>query len=572
MRAAWRLWLATVFLAGCAGPSELARSTGSPLGVNRLLLASRPAVRTSSPDDDEPAGPMLGAVTERERESECRLAAAQLARILAPVDRVGAEVELTYWADQGALTLLSWRRVEEGRERASPADFERLQRDLVRWLRSYVGERPGALRLLYRRTPGGWALSVSVQDDVRRPREAKTLPVDAPEISAGAFAAIESTVRSRWVPLLVGPARGSARVEFRADFEDDRWVDSALLRSDKTGEGPLVAAPPWFDTQLAGALVAFTQGVGRRSVRVVVEAVPIPGDERPGWRVSLAETIRPREGEPEDPWSSFTEYRLLHEEILRHSREEVHGAAVYAASFSAEQLAWWVAGAWAVRGMGALVEVMAGPVSRVLGRGGPEAGEWLYCQLRRVTPDEREVFAQLLAKLEAQGEKALAATEKAQMKAFLERLDKLAKTPLETEEKKRFRAIAGERFWRHLKMSNPQRWSTLGRSKELYEVHHRLALEYAHLAPTTDVNSVKNLVAVEIGVHDSIDRVWRTLRPLREKATLAEVQEVVEIVDRHYGSWYNSETIEMRREELNRAEEAAMSEIEAILNKIRSRP
>lgn len=152
-----------------------------PLGGGRPLLAGWGAasvVEEPETQVTQAEGPVLGVVTARQRESECRLAAAHLWRILAPIDAVGAEVAVTYWANQGAMTMLSWHRAAEGQGHGAPVDERAFVEKFWRPLLAYVGEAPRTIRLVHLREEGRWTLK-SLESSVAAspPKEAKSLPV-----------------------------------------------------------------------------------------------------------------------------------------------------------------------------------------------------------------------------------------------------------------------------------------------------------------------------------------------------------------------------------------------------------
>lgn len=572
----WLLpWM--LLLAACAGPTGSVGPATGPLSFNRQLLAAAP--RTERPDEHvawlEPGGPALGEATSEQRQSECRLAANQIERVLSAVDSVSAQVEHVYWLDHGAFTLSSWRRLAEGGRRGDSVDGDRLARTLAPRLCAAVGNQRGWVHLVHARTQSGWELaSISVESSVVQlpPPEAKTLPVDAPDLPAGAFAALEEAAR-RWRSLLRAPRDGWARVEFRVDFEDYRYTGSSLMGFHAGGTQAPVDLPQQFETQLADALVGFAEGIGKRSVRLTLEAMPALGEREPRWKVLEVATLRPQGHASDDPFTTSTEYRLLHEEILRRWRQEVRDYTVLAAQFTAEQAAIWIVGGWATKGMGTLLELAEGPVLRVLGKGGPEAAGWLESVLTRLPKAERQALAKLWTKMETGGVEALSAAEKNELRAALRKLDELAATKLTETAKGKMWKLATERFWADLERRNPDLASKLfltnGRP---YPVHHRFPLEYAHIDPELDVNAVSELVAVEQEVHNAIGNIWTRFRSVNTVATPADIKAVMGIVDRRFGRWYN--TVYTRTSEyaqLQAAEQAALAEVDTLIASIRSR-
>jgi len=558
-------WLLCVCL-GCSAPLAQRQLSGAVL--------SGQGVGGSGVDDAldvelrDSRGISIGDASERQLQSECERALAETWRVLDRVRNSGAEVEFGWWVQQGALTMTSWRRTVEGGGVAAGADASAFFRSASTF-RTFIGDRIGALRVVYRREDGGWRLVRQGFDSGVRwtPPEVKSFPEDVRQIRAGPFATLEQWARQKWIPLLQAPVGEHASFDVVVDFDDERLLASTPVRYRPEGRGARVEIPPSFETELAGALVPFTQGLGRRSVRMTLELVSEPGSTTRRWRVREVATVRQIQGEQDEAFTHVVEYRLLHEEIVRRWREQVQDTAKMAAAFSAEQIAIWVVGGWVARGVGAGLELAAGPVLRVLGRGGIEASEWLYCLLRRIPKVERDAFGGLWAKLDAEGLSALSKAESAELRGVLAKLDVLARTPLSTAEKGTMRDIARRRFWSYLSESQPAVRSRLVADPQgVYEVHHKFPLEYAHLVAEEDVNAVKNLVALKSPVHDSIGEIWSALRSGRVKPELADVQQVVAIVNRHYARWYNA-VFDIAREktELQTSQNAALLEVQAML-------
>ena len=572
---AWRWMPPILLLSACAGPSAPLREVPLPLGGGRPLLAALGSAAVDLPHGGtKPAeGPVLGTVTTKERESEIRQALGQMWGILSSVEAVEAEVEFTFWTNRGALTMVAWRRGADSGEVAESVDPETFFRALSRNFTTFVGAGTRSLNVVFRREPRHWRLSELRSTDTltSAPLEAKTLPVDAPPIPAGVFAELENEARRRWLPLLKAPSDGTATLELKVDFEDERLVGSSPGGYHATGRGTFVTTPPGFETRIAAALLPFSQGLGHRSVKVVLQAARSVRESSPRWRVVTAATVRPEAGEPQEQGTSFAEYRLLHEEIMRRWREEVHDSAVLAASFTAEQVAWWIVGAWAARGAGVLLKAVSTPLARVLGRGGVGAAGWLECLIARMPAPERQTLSRLWARVETQGLEALSAAERTELRVAFQRLEQLAAAPLTMGEKGILREIARAKFWAHLEKLDPKLAAKLVFEGKLYPVHHRFPLAFAHLAVETDINAVANLVAVGPEVHISINRLWAGFRPGGARMTRTSILEMVAIVDRHFGRWYNAPYDSLLlRTELRVAEDAARAEMELLLVRLES--
>src|ERR1044072_8447466 len=119
--------------------------------------------------------------------------------------------------------MLSWRRLTEGGAPGSDAHAESWEQGL-RHLALYIEEGTGYLRLLHRRDATGWnmrSFRLPSSPGMPSPPEAKTMPVDAPSIAAGTFAALEREAREKWRLLARCPTDGKARLELIVDFDDE---------------------------------------------------------------------------------------------------------------------------------------------------------------------------------------------------------------------------------------------------------------------------------------------------------------------------------------------------------------
>jgi hypothetical protein len=148
-------------------------------------------------------------------------------------------------------------------------------------------------------------------------------------------------------------------------------------------------------------------------------------------------------------------------------------------------------------------------------------------------------------------------------------LERLASTPLKEipGAKGRLRDDANAYFYEKL---YPGLSKILRDSKgSLYDVHHCIPLEYAHLFPLRDINAISNLAAAARPVHVKINRVWGFLKKARGEPTVAEVEEVERVVRKHFGRWFNKvyDGSESAAKELAAAESAAMGELSVLLRR-----
>ncbi|HLK99314.1 MAG TPA: hypothetical protein VK539_01975, partial [Myxococcaceae bacterium] len=70
---------------------------------------------------------------------------------------LGAQWEFRFWSQDGALTLLSFRRTQEGEGAAAPLSRESFLRRLSRELPTLVGSQPREVTLLLKRGETSWS-------------------------------------------------------------------------------------------------------------------------------------------------------------------------------------------------------------------------------------------------------------------------------------------------------------------------------------------------------------------------------------------------------------------------------
>jgi hypothetical protein len=314
-----------------------------------------------------PGGSEWGAL-EDARRAELESAIVGMWGVLSEVREVGAELEFTFWAEGGALTLLSLRRRERGGGPGGAIAQEAFASDMRELLSTYVEGRMGAVRLTLMRGERRWRADyTTVAWDDFPPLETKAWPVRRVGVRAEVLeklAAASRELTSRvWVP-------SGAQVRWSAEVAlEDEWVREAETQPPRSlpGGASVRAAPETVGT-LVNVLVPFTQGLGPRKVRLELEGTHIAGTGRSRWKVVAAEVVRPPPPEPENAEVAL-EYRAMHEEIQRRWREESREGLHYIGAFTLEQLALWIIGGVVVRGVGLALEAVAPTIFRVLARG-----------------------------------------------------------------------------------------------------------------------------------------------------------------------------------------------------------
>ncbi|WP_146209735.1 hypothetical protein [Vitiosangium sp. GDMCC 1.1324] len=133
----------------------------------------------------------------------------------------------------------------------------------------------------------------------------------------------------------------------------------------RTGEGP-GGSPRPLSSEVAGhlvqALLPFTEGLGPRTVRVVLRAEHRLGEAQARGRVESARVERP----PHVPGPSW--YLSMHEAILLRWREGVVEGSAWLAQRGAEELALWCALGIIAKGLGFFATEGLEWVTRALGR------------------------------------------------------------------------------------------------------------------------------------------------------------------------------------------------------------
>ena len=474
-----------------------------------------------------------GAALEEGRRAEAESALAHLRSMASEVREEGARLTLAFWVQNGALTLLEYRREELGRRQVMPVEAETFARQLRPLLREYVRERTGEVVLTLRRDEAGWAVDYEATSQGSRPLEAKTQPVnrrDVPADTADEVFAVASSI----VRLLPVPSGGAAALRVEVMLEDDRitgWEHRGYEVTESGGKPQALAGQ--MAGQLARVLLPFTHGIGQRTVFLEVRGEHQEGESTARGHVLEARTLRPAPLSNMDP-DFAAEYRAMHEEILRRWREGVREGAELLAGYAAEEMALWCVGGILTRGAGLLFESMAPTVRRALARGGTDAAGWLRTTLFRLAPGERRAFDRLWTKVQMEGAGALSGAEKNVLLTLMNNLERRLRAPLSISEKESLRGAA-RRYYKKFQISLHEAM----RLKGSYEVHHRRPLEYAHFFPDEDINAPANLRAVGEEVHQHISTLWTEFRHARANANAAEVEKMVALIDEHFSRWYD---------------------------------
>jgi hypothetical protein len=481
------------------------------------------------------------------------------------VREVGAVLEFTFWAEGGAFTQVGLRRPEWGRELGSEVDREAFARELREILPRYAEGVAGLMRLTLRREERRWRADFKLDTEAEFPLEAKTWPVQRVGVRAEVLERLAATGREV-AARVWAPAGAQVRWQVEVELADERVTDLETHPPRSLPGGKSVRAAPETVGTWVNVLAPFTQGLGPRKVRMEWEGEHIAGSGMSRWKIVAAEVVRPPPPKPEDA-EVMLAYRAMHEQIQREWREQTREEFQQMAVFTAEQVALFVVGGLAARGLGVVLEATAPMIAQVMTKGGTHAVGWFRSLLARAVPAEKQVLNRLMAKAESQGFEALTAAERSELRAMFARLESRLSTPLNQlgDAKRALRKDAQTLFYRKL---HPE-WAAKLRDADgnLYDIHHCIPLEYAHLFPLRDINAAVNLAAAAKPLHSSIGAVWTRFRNAPETRTAEEVLRAEEIVRKHFGRWFNRVYDESAKSagELAAAESAAIGEIRALI-------
>jgi hypothetical protein len=511
--------------------------------VQALVLAARRDARGA--EDEEAAA----------RESERERARAGMLDLTSGVEELGTTLSFTWWAQQGALTLLDYREERGGGRAGPPVGREELARVLRLVLAEYASRPTGEVVLTLRREETRWAVDYRASPAASPPAEVKTLPVRGPGNPAHTFLALHEAAK-RWLRTVQVPTGGAVEAEMQVHLEDGRLTGWELRESRRTLEGR-GGAPRSLSPEASGAvtrvLLPFTEGLGPRTVRLTLRAEHRVEEVEARGRVVLARVERPPPA-PELSW-----YRALHESILLRWRESVHEGSAWLAQKGVEELALWYAGGIIAHGTGFFAIQGLSVVTRALKREPAAAAGWLRTTLVRLRSEDRRAFEQLWRKVQLEGEQALTRGERETLRGLMESIEQLVRTPLATHQKDFLRGEARKYY----KQLHPEFAALMDSNPRVYPVHHRHPLEFAHCFPAEDINAAENLILVQVPVHSRINAIWTKFRGQAGNATAGDIDQVARIIDKHFEArWYNRTDLpESEIPLLDDAREAALKEL-----------
>ncbi|WPB74073.1 hypothetical protein KYC5002_34205 [Archangium violaceum] len=449
--------------------------------------------------------------------------------------QVGTELELTFWVERGAFTLLSQRRGAEGGEKGQVAGAEAFARELRGLLTVLAETRTGALAFTLHRERSRWRVDYGAAS-LEEPPEARKHPVRRTGAIAGPLLAVQAMAK-QVVRLLQVPAGASARMKVELTLEDDRltgWKSGPYQAGSGGGVRP---ADGRTAQELTLAVLPFTRGLGPRTVRVELSGTHEGASDTSYWRVERAETLRPVPPD-EAVEDVLREYRQLHANIFHRYRDEMVDSVKLAGAFTLEQVALCVIGGLVGKGLHLAFEAMAPTVMRVVARGGAAGMRWFRTQLVRAGRQDQELLRRLFAKVETEGFDSLSAAERNELTELLRRMDQSLTIKLDRDAKNKLRAKAKSDFYDVL---HPELEKSLRDADgNQYDIHHLIPLEYAHLFPELDINASANLKALAKPAHEGINKMWNLFRvKAGDTINPKHVKKMVAITEQHFGRWFN---------------------------------
>ncbi|WNG56212.1 hypothetical protein F0U59_16655 [Archangium gephyra] len=505
--------------------------------------------------------------SENEGDSEARRAEVEwvLARMWEAASgeqQVGTELELTFWVERGAFTLLSQRRGAVGGEKGQVAGAEAFTRELRGLLTVLAETRTGALAFTLHRERSRWRVDYGAAS-LEEPPEARKHPARRTGATAGPLLTVQAMAK-QVVRLLQVPAGASARMTVELTLEDDRLTGWKSGPYQAGSGGGVLPADGWAAQALMLAVWPFTRGLGPRTVRVELSGTHEGASTTSHWWVERAETLRPAPGD-EALEDVLREYRRLHAEIFHRYREEMVDSVKLAGAFTLEQVALCVIGGLVGKGLHLAFEAMAPTVMRVVARGGAAGMRWFRTQLVRAGRQDQVLLRRLFARVETEGFDSLSAAERNELTELLRRMEQSLTIKLDRDAKNKLRAKAKSDFYDVL---HPELEKSLRDADgNQYDIHHLIPLEYSHLFPELDINASANLKALAKPAHEGINKMWNLFRVKAGDTINPEhVKKMVAITEQHFGRWFNK-VYEPGQSDalLEKATAAALNDVRALV-------
>jgi hypothetical protein len=476
-----------------------------------------------------------GREPEEARKAEVERTLAWVAGVASGAREVGTRLGFTFWTHEGALTPLGYQEEAGGEGTGRVVEAREVERVLRPLFTEPLGRRTGEVVLTLRREEGRWAVDFDATRQGARPAEAKTLAVGTRGTPSATFLAVHEAMRKGLRAVQV-PGEGAARVVVTVELEDGRltgWELVEALHTRKgTGSGARALSPE-VAGQAVQVVLPFTEGLGPRTVRLVLRVEHSAGEAQARGRVEFARVERSSSAlalTPEQGW-----YHAMHEALLLRWREGVYEGSAWLAEKGVEEAGLWFVGGLVGKGLGSLLTKGLEWVPKALGREPEVAAGWLRSALKRISSEDRRAFERLWQKVALEGEQALTQGERSALRGLFVRLEQVIQEPLNPNLKNKLREEA-RKYYKEL---YPQLARALDDLTEELPIHHRRPLQYAHLFPADDINAAENLATLRKYVHDQITFLWGRFRKARPNPTAEEVRRTAEIIDGHFEPWYH---------------------------------
>jgi hypothetical protein len=469
------------------------------------------------------------------REAETERALAWMVGVASGVREVGTRLAFTFWTHEGALTPLGYREEPGGGSTGRVVEARELERMLRPLFIESLGRRTGEGVLTLRREEGRWAVDYEATGQGARPAEAKTLAVGTRGTPSAAFLAVHEAMRKGLRAVQV-PGEGAARVVVTVELEDGRLTGWELVEALHTRQGTgggARALSPEVAGQAVQVVLPFTEGLGARSVLLVLRVEHRAGEAEARGRVEEARVVRPSSAlalTPERNW-----YYAMHEALLLRWREGVYEGSAWLTEKGMEEAGLWFVGGLVGKGLGTLLTKGLEWVPKALGREPEVAAGWLRSALNRLSGEDKRAFERLWRKMALEGEQALTRGEREALHGLFVRLEQVVQEPLNPNLKNKLRDQARDYY----KELHPRLAGVLDELSDELPIHHRRPLQYAHLFPADDINAAENLATLRKYVHNQINFLWGRFRQARPNPTADEVRRAAEIIDGYFKPWYH---------------------------------
>jgi hypothetical protein len=477
------------------------------------------------------------------RQSEASMASRQMTSVLSSINVIGAEVEFLFWTSHGAITLVNFRRTQQGTRVVRPFYgnvLDELTASTLRNLPTFVGTTERYVQLTMRRTASTWEQQSfqTPQAVPAPPPEGRTVPILRQGYSGETFLKSLEVAREI-VSLLRMPRNATAEFIATIELDDDRfvsWIPQRYQATEGRPRGVTAPAPPEFYSNITAILLPLTSGVGRRTVRMTIRGRHSGDAPNSTWDVAEAGVLHSAGPAVDEASEIVAEYRRTHEQIMVQWRQGVRDAAVYAAMIGVrEAVLWWLGGA-VFRVLGGGMRLVAPRLYRLVSSRTPAALELAETLFTRLSPAEKAEVRAIAARAETQGLGALSTADRATLDAISIRMEQLISSPITNAEKGYLRTAMRGRY----QAAHAAEFAAFESAGRTLNIHHRTPLEYGHLFPGFDVNTGSNLIGLDRTVHDGVSAVWTRFRGLpASRITPDAVSRVAGIVDRHFARWYH---------------------------------